>query len=118
MTAAWIDSRTCADYWDLDTIDLRTEFDVIVAGLTEEQTQTPDPEQRIVVLVELPQAPEPTMAELTYGCRFAVHVGDKVNCPPMPRWPKWQVGIVVRLDANGYHGPVKYVTPFAGGDEA
>ena len=36
--------------------------------------------------------------------------------PPMPRWPKWQVGIVVRLGSNGYDGPVKYVTRVGGGE--
>ena len=111
MTIEWID-RPRADYWDLDTIDLGTEFDVLIASLTAEQV--PEPEQRIVVLVELPQADEPTMVELTYGCRFLVQPGDRVNCPPMPRWPKWQVGIVVRLGDNGYTGRVKYVEPAAG----
>ena len=115
MTAGWID--TPAIDWGLNqTTTIDAQFDAIVAGFTAEQDQ-PDPEQRIVVLVELPQAAEPTMAELTYGCRFPVQLGDKVNCPPMPRWPKWQVGIVVRLGDNGYKGRVKYVTP-AGGVEA
>ena len=65
----------------------------------------------IVVLVELPQVEDFFSAELTYGCRFPVTVGDKVNCPPMPLWPKWQTGIVVSLDGGSYHGPVKYVQP-------
>ena len=90
MTIEWID-RPRADYWDLDTIDLGTEFDVLIASLTAEQV--PEPEQRIVVLVELPQADEPTMVELTYGCRFGVQPGDRV----------------VRLGDNGYTGRVKYV---------
>lgn len=113
MTAGWIDSPTTG--WDLTPAMIDAEFDVIVAGLTAEQ-DAPSPEQRIVVLVELPQATEPTMVELTYGCRFPVQLGDKVNCPPMPRWPKWQVGIVVRLGSNGYDGPVKYVTRVGGGE--
>ena len=98
--------------WDVTT-DVDVQFAAIVAGLTDPE-DAPKPDQRIVVLVEIPQAG--TSAELTYGCRFAVSVGDAVRCPPMPLWPGWQTGIVTRLGDKGYTGPVKYVAPIGGGD--
>lgn len=96
--------------WDTST-DVDVQFAAIVSGLTDVE-EASKPEHRIVVLVEIPQAG--TSAELTYGCRFTVAVGDAVRCPPMPLWPDWQTGIVTRLGDNGYTGPVKYVAPLGG----
>lgn len=101
---------TTATPWVTST-DVDVQFAAIVAGLTDPE-DAPKPDQRIVVLVEIPQAG--TSAELTYGCRFAVSVGDAVRCPPMPLWPDWQTGIVTMVGDNGYTGPVKYVAPAGG----
>ena len=91
----------------------RVRFAAIIKDLTDPMP-APQPEQRIIVLVELPQIDD--SRELAYGCKFPVSIGDAVLCPPMPLWPKWQAGIVTGFGSNGYDGPVKYVAPVGGGE--
>jgi hypothetical protein len=69
----------------------------------------------ITVLVTMPHVKKygkkPVMS-LTYGCSFAVAVGDPVLCPPTRLNPQWTRGIVTDLEGSGYRGPVKYVAAF------
>lgn len=67
---------------------------------------------RITVLLELPHLKRynrDPVVELTYGCNFAVDIGDRVLCPPTPRYRAWTTGVVMALHGSGYKGRVKYV---------
>jgi hypothetical protein len=92
-------------------------FDAIVAGMVARSeavaARSSKAEKRyITVLVTMPHVKKygqkPTMS-LTYGCSFAVTVGDQVLCPPTRLHAKWTRGVVTNLEGSGYRGPVKYV---------
>lgn len=107
--------------------ETRRSFDKIVADMAAPAAgavtkRDSKPKKRyITVLVTMPHVKKygkaPTM-QLTYGCSFAVVVGDKVLCPPTRLNPKWTTGVVTDLEANGYRGPVKYVAAFGGKKKA
>lgn len=91
------------------------EFYKIVEGVTiakPDEREVPQ-KNRITVLVNMEHVAKyghtETMRELVYGCNFAVKKGDEVLCPPSPLYGGWRTGVVVRLDSNGYRGPVKNV---------
>lgn len=79
--------------------------------------------RRIRVLVHMPHVAAykgtTTTAELVYGCRFPVAVGDAVLCPPMPRDPErtWKTGIVTAMNGSGYTGRVRQVRPIDEGED-
>lgn len=59
-------------------------------------------------LVNFGRDPHP---RLTYGCGFAVAIGDQVRIPPSPQNQQWMTGTVVAIDPTGYDGPVKNIRP-------
>lgn len=75
--------------------------------------RVPD-EGRVTVLVNMRHlrnyGREP-LTRLTYGCKFAVAVGDQVRIPPSPQNQQWIDGTVVALEGDGYDGPVKNIRP-------